>query len=173
MLHIYTGNGKGKTTSAIGQLVRYIGYGKRAVFAQFLKTTQTGEVLFFKENCCQNIEVLRPEKVFPFSNKMSEEQMDEIKEIHNNILKEVISLSQKEEYGMIVLDEIISTYNLGLINKEVVKKFLLENVNNKEIIITGRDCPKEFLELADYVSDINCVKNPFDKGVVARKGIEY
>lgn len=105
--------------------------------------------------------------------KISDNQKKEITKIHNNLFLEAIKKFNSNEYGMIILDEIISTYNLELIDKKMVFEFLENIPNNKEVIFTGRDCPKEFLKLADYISEINNIRNPFDFGVVARKGIKY
>ncbi len=170
MLQVYTGNGKGKTTASVGQMIRYSGYNKKAIFVQFLKTTTTGEVLFLEK--CENIKVMRVEKYFPFSNKMSKEQLDEIREIHNQLFDEALELLEDSENNFVVFDEIISTYNLNLVDKKRVLNFLSSNKDNI-IIITGRDCPKEILDIADYISEIDSIKNPFDIGEVAKKGIEY
>ncbi len=172
MLQIYTGEGKGKTTASIGQMVRFVGYDKKAIFSQFLKTTESGEVLFF-EKFCANITVIRNNKPFPFSNKMTEEQLREITDIHNSLFRETIEKFKDSEVELLVLDEIISAYNLGLIDKDMVRDFITKKIGEKVVIITGRDCPKEFIEIADYISDIKSVKNPFDNGILAKKGIEY
>ncbi len=172
MLQIYTGEGKGKTTASIGQMVRFVGYGNKAIFSQFLKTTESGEILFFEKNC-ENIKVFRNNKPFPFSNKMTEEQLEEITEIHNRIFIEAIESFEKSEYKLLVLDEIISTYNLGLVDKDMVREFITKQIGDKIVIITGRDCPKEFSEIADYISDIKSIRNPYDSGIGAKKGIEY
>ncbi len=173
MIQVYTGTGKGKTTASIGQLIRHIGYGNSAIYAQFLKTTTTGEVEFFIKNSTENVLILRNSKAFPFSNKMHVEQKIEITKIHNEILHKSIMNFNNQEYSLLVLDEIISTYNLELIDKKLVVDFLKSFPKEKEVILTGRDCPQEFLNIADYISDINSIRNPFDSGVIARKGIEY
>ncbi len=173
MLHIYTGEGKGKTTSAIGQMTRFLGYNKKVVFSQFLKTTQSGEILFFEKYCKDNVTIIRNNKQFPFSNKMTDVQKDEIRQIHNKILDKIIDSLNNENIEMVILDEIISTYNIGLIDREKVDDFIFNINENIELIITGRDCPEKFLKKADYISNIENKKNPFDSGVVARIGIEY
>lgn len=173
MIHIYTGGGKGKTTASIGQMIRFIGYENKCIFSQFLKTEQSGEVVFFNNFCKDLVRVIRNDKKYPFSNKMSDEQKIEITKIHNNLFLEATKKFNSNEYGMLILDEIISTYNLELIDKKMVIEFLENIPNNKEVILTGRDCPKEFLTIADYISDINNIRNSFDFGTSARKGIEY
>ncbi len=170
MLQIYTGNGKGKTTACIGQIIRLMGYGKKVVFSQYLKTTKTGELKFFSN--IENIKIFRVEKEFPFTNKMTKEQLDEIKGFHNDVFDKAVNCFYEEEADAIVFDEIVSAYNIGLIDRKKVIEFI-NKTTDKLIIFTGRDVPKEFLEKADYISEIKNVRNPFDSGKSAKEGIEF
>ncbi len=168
LIHIYCGDGKGKTTAAIGLTVRAAGSGMKVVFAQFLKSSDSGELNIL--NSLENVKVIRNQKPFPFSNAMTDQQKEEIIEIHNKIFQSAISSSKKID--VLVLDEILATYNLNLIDKKLVDDFLNSPNEKPEIILTGRDPSQQMIRLADYVSEIKKIKHPFDKGISARYGIE-
>ena len=147
LIHCYTGDGKGKTTAALGQLIRMNGWGEKTVFCQFMKGNDTGEL-----HSLENIKGV----------------------IHNRLLEELLMLQEKEEAGLIVLDEITYPVEYGLININRLK-LLLKRAGEKkcELVLTGRD-PADFLmESADYITRMEKRRHPFDKGVMARKGIEY
>ncbi len=170
LLHIYCGDGKGKTTAALGLTLRAAGSGLYVVFAQFLKSWNTGELTSLKK--LENVTVLRSEKPFPFTDKMTEQQMTEIKEIHNEIFMKASEMASNGKCDLLVLDEIISTYNYEFIDKAIVDGFLEKRPSGVELVLTGRNPSDEFVEMADYVSEVRKVKHPFDAGVMARKGIE-
>lgn len=168
LIHIYCGDGKGKTTSAVGLAIRTAGNGKKILFVQFLKSGQSGEIELFKS--IDNIDVLRGKDNTKFVCYMTGEEKAQIKSKHDICLDEAIRKAMN--YDMLVLDELCATYRMGLIDKEKVLEFLQHKPKSLEIVITGRDPEEELLELADYVSEIKKVRHPFDKGVKARKGIE-
>jgi cob(I)alamin adenosyltransferase len=170
LIHIYCGDGKGKSTASIGLMVRAAGNGLNVIFAQFLKNWKTGEIEALSN--IPGIKILRSKKPFPFTDKMTDAHKAEITEIHNEILKEVIQLCENGECDVLVLDEIISTYSYNFIDKDLVDNFLKNRGKNIELIMTGRNPSPEFIEMADYVSEVKKIKHPFDKGVQARRGIE-
>ncbi len=170
LIHIYTGEGKGKTTASIGLTIRMLGNGGKVIFSQFLKSWNTGEVSVLES--LHGVKVIRNSKPFPFTNQMTDEQKNEIVTIHNNLLEAIKAELKKEKYHMIVMDEIMATYNLKLIDTELVDDFIKNKPKDIELVLTGRDPEEKFIKLADYVSDIHKVKHPFDKGVESRKGIE-
>jgi len=143
LIHIYCGDGKGKTTAAIGLSIRAAGSGKRVLFVQFLKKSETSE-LNILENM-RGVTVLRPNG--------GEEWMD-------------------RKADLLVLDEAIGAYNKEVIDRVRLLKFLHEKPEELEVVMTGRNPAEELIDLADYVSEIKKVKHPFDKGVRARIGIE-
>lgn len=165
MIHIYCGDGKGKTTASIGLSVRMAGYGKKVLFVQFLKGSYTGELEILKEN----VKVMRCDKNYGFFRSMSDENKENITKNHNDNLSYVIK--NMNDFDMIVLDEIFAAYNYGLCNKDMVLE-IVENYSG-ELVLTGRDPDEWFIEKADYVSEIKKIKHPYDKGITAREGVEF
>lgn len=175
LIHLYHGDGKGKTTAAIGLAMRVAGYGKRVLFAQFLKDDQSGEVAVLKE---------MPRVLYfsdcdmpkGFYHNMNEEQKQALcisqRKLFENMRQSLFSISP-EEVGLLVLDELTYVYSWGILDKEDVLSFLKNKPETLEIVITGRNPGRELLDLADYVTEMKMKKHPFSKGIPARKGIEY
>jgi len=170
LIHIYTGDGKGKTTAAVGLSIRCVGSGGTVVFTQFLKDNKSSELKVLKT--IEGILLIPSEKTFGFYFNMTDQVKEEAKEVYGRLLRKAIEQATKEEYQMLVLDEIISTYNNNLIDQQYLLDFLKNKPNQLEVVLTGRNPSKELLELADYVSEIKKVKHPFDTGIHARIGIE-
>lgn len=167
MLHIYCGDGKGKTTAAIGLAIRMSGYDKHILFAQFLKGSHTGELNTLEK--IYNIEILRCNRQYGFFESMTDNDKDKITKNHNDNLEHIIKNANK--YDMIILDEVLDAYNYNLADKSIIEKIV--NTYTGELVITGRNPDEFFLKCADYVSEIRKQKHPYDKGIIARAGIEY
>jgi cob(I)alamin adenosyltransferase len=170
-VHIYCGEGKGKTTAAIGLIVRAAGCKKKVLLTRFLKTDHSGEVrtlLKFPE-----VTVTPCERSFGFFSKMSREQKKEARVYYTKLLQTTFERAVMDNYDLLVLDEIMAVCNFGLVEEENVLIFLETRPKKLEVVLTGRNPSKTFVEMADYVSEINKVKHPFDKGIKAREGIEY
>ena len=167
MIHIYTGDGKGKTTAAIGLAVRMAGYRKKVLFAQFLKGSATGELRIMKKT--QHITVIRCDNDYGFVRDMSEADKESIKKCHNDNLAYI--LSHMNEFDMIVMDEIFAALSYGLADLETVKRIV--RTYSGELVLTGRGADEWFANKADYVSEIHSRKHPYEKGVSAREGVEY
>lgn len=168
MIHIYTGDGKGKTTVAVGLAVRMAGHGRNKIlFVQFLKGSYTGELKMLE--AAHNITVMRCDKNYGFFDKMSEGEKRDITASHNKNLDFV--LSHMNDYDMIVLDELFVALGYGLADLETVKRIV--RTYSGELVMTGRNPDEWFLKKADYISEIKNVRHPYDKGVAAREGIEY
>lgn len=167
MIHVYTGDGKGKTTAAIGLAVRFAGSGKRVAIFQFLKDGTSSELCVLKN---ANITVTPCQtETKGFIWNMSEQEKESLKE--ETCKNFCLAKEQAENYDMIVLDELAGVIDDGLVKLAEVVEFL--NTCRKEIVITGRNVPEEIIKMADYVSEIKCIKHPFQCGVGAKKGIEY
>ena len=162
LIHILTGNGKGKTTSAVGMAVRALGNDFKVVFVQFLKGTPTGEVKILEG--LENVEVIRCNRATSFDY----DNIPLLKETHNEMLLSAI----ERQADMLVLDEVIGAVNYGYLDKNILLNYL-KNHNNTEVVMTGRNAPDDLIALADYVNEINPVKHPYKRGITARKGIEY
>ena len=167
-IHIYCGDGKGKTTAAIGLTVRAAGSGKKVLFSQFFKDGSSSEVAPLKK--IEGVTYMCMEKTFGRYKNMTEREAAEAKKYINGLFNEIVLLSPK--YDVIVFDEIISAYGYGLIDKENVLCFLSDD-KDKEILLTGRNPADELLELAVYVSEVKKIKHPYDQNIPSREGIEY
>lgn len=171
LLHIYCGDGKGKTTTATGLAVRAAGSGMRVLFARFLKNEFSGELKILDR--IPEIEVLHLEKSYGFFKTLSEKEQEEVREMYGRLWNTIRGKISTGDYDMLVIDEFMAAYRYGLIpNKEAVQ-FLKDRPDNLEVVLTGRDPSDELLELADYISEVKMVRHPFEKGIRARKGIEY
>ena len=167
MIHIYTGDGKGKTTAACGLALRAAGCGKTVLVVQFLKDGTSGEVCAFEN--FKNITVMSAETK-GFLWEMTNDEKQETKSVHEKLFE--TALEQSKDFDVIVFDEILGAISAEMIDEDAVLEFL-ETKPETEIVLTGRSPSEKLIELADYVSEIKCVKHPMNNGVPARKGIEY
>ena len=173
MIHIYCGNGKGKTTAATGLAVRAAGSGKRVLFVQFFKDGSSCEI--DELDRLERIDCMYYPVNLGFFKNMSEKTRIQAKQEYQALFERAIDRFLEEDMQMIVLDEIMSVYKYNLIDRERVLEFLRGKKGNVdiEVVLTGRDPAPELLELGDYVSEIKKIKHPYDLGITARKGIEY
>lgn len=203
MIQVYHGDGKGKTTAAIGLAVRFSGAGKKALFCQFMKGNISSEIGALRK--LENLEVELIGKKFGFYKDMTEQDKEEITKCHNHILERVLEelqnvkvadqepaiqesadqepetqeLQDQNQDGptlLVVLDELASAYCYGLLDRNMVSKIILAAAENRQIIelvITGRDPDPFFLEYGDYITEMKMQRHPYEKGILARKGIEW
>ena len=170
LIHIYCGDGKGKTTAAVGLSVRFAGTGREVLFTQFLKGNDSSELDVLEQ--IENICLLRCKKNFGFIFQMTPEEKEEARSYYSAHLENVLTEAVSMQVGLLVLDEVIDAYNSEMINREVFLKFLREKPPKMEVVLTGHNTSEELLELADYVTYFEKVKHPYDRGIIARKGIE-
>lgn len=170
MIHCICGDGKGKTTAAVGLAVRFAGAGGRVCFVQFLKGSESCEVAMLER---LGVTVLRNKKDMGFVFQMSDEQKAECAAMHNENLKKALEMLSGEENAMLVLDEVTYVYDMGLVDKALVEELIKNASDEREIVVTGRGPADIFLDNADYISEIRCVRHPYEKGVAARRGVEY
>lgn len=170
LIHIYAGNGKGKTTAAVGLCIRCAGSGGRVIFTQFMKDNKSSELSIL--NKIDNIQLVMCSESFGFYSKMNEETKEKAKEVYSRHLSKIIDMANHQDLRMLVLDEVIDAYNYNLIERDFLLNFLRNKPDQLEVIMTGRNPEKELVELADYISEIVKVKHPYDKGIQARVGIE-
>ena len=167
MIHIYTGDGKGKTTAACGLALRAAGCGMNVLVVQFLKSGNSGEICAFEN--FKNITVMLS-KTKGFLWEMTDAEKEETKAAHEKLFKTAIQ--KAADFDVVIFDEILGAISAGMIDETEVLDFL-EIKPTSEIVLTGRGASEKLIELADYVSEIKCIKHPMDKGISARKGIEY
>ncbi len=171
LVHIYYGNGKGKTSAAVGLAVRAAGRGMKVLIVRFLKTENSGEVEVLRS--IPGITVTPCDRTFGFVFRMTYEQKKEAALYYQNRFDMAVQEAALGQYDLLILDEILASCNYGMINEESVRQFLQNRSENLEVVLTGRDPSKKLLELADYVSEICMKKHPYEKGIPARKGIEF
>ena len=169
LIHIYCGNGKGKTSAAAGLAVRAAGWGKRILFTRFLKNENSGELKVLDK--IPEIEVLHLEKSYGFYSSLNAEEKKEAEEMYRKLWKETMQLISGGSYDVLVVDEFMAAYNYGLIPQEEALCFLKEKPEGLEVVLTGRNPDPRLVELADYVSEIRKIRHPFDRGVQARKAV--
>ncbi len=170
LVHIYCGDGKGKTTAAVGLTVRAQGFGLKVLFMQFLKDGNSSELKVLKS--LDNIEVLGAKPIKKFTFQMTEEELAETKEMSAKQLKEAEEKVMNGDYNLLVLDEALGSIEAGVLDENLVLDFLKKKPEKLEVVITGRIPSDKMVEAADYVSKIEKVKHPYDQGIPARKGIE-
>lgn len=166
LLHIYCGDGKGKTTAAVGLAVRACGAGLKTEFVQFMKGGETSELEALKR--IDGLNITRCDRNYGFTFTMTEQDKSDITECHNKLLS-----AFDRGADVVILDEFSSAYNYELIDRELAERKVFEGLKTAEVVITGRDPDEKFLAAADYISEIKCVRHPYEKGINARKGIEF
>jgi cob(I)alamin adenosyltransferase len=166
LIHVYTGNGKGKTTAALGLAVRAAGHNRKVVFIQFIKGISTGELLFVKKY-----------KAFDIVRTSTGNALKKQDEQLRNEAQKTLAYAGKAitdgNYDLIVLDEICFALHRGLLDIGQVLELLDNKPDNLELVLTGRNAPKELIERADLVTEMSLIKHPYNEGIAARKGIEY
>ena len=143
----------------------------RVLFARFLKNEFSGELKILDQ--IPEIEVLHLEKSYGFFKTLSEKEQEEVRELYGRLWNTIRGKISTRDYDMLVIDEFMAAYRYGLIPNEEALQFLKDRPDNLEVVLTGRDPSDELLELADYISEVKMVRHPFEKGIRARKGIEY
>lgn len=168
-IHIYCGDGKGKTTAATGLAVRAAGAGKRVVFTQFFKDGSSSEIKILSN--VENIRLMHCKTVRGFWSRMDASQRKQAGEDYTKLFTDVMVAAK--DCDVLILDEMISACNHGAVPEFQVADFLRTKPENLEVVLTGRNPSQVLLNFADYVTEMRKVKHPFDQGVMARKGIEF
>ena len=172
LTHLYFGNGKGKTTAALGLALRAAGCGQRVVVVQFLKDWKCGELDSLE--LLPNIKVMRGKATGGvFVRDMSDEQKAETKAIHDENLKNALDMQKNLQCDLLVLDEAIDAYRLGVLDTALFEGLVDKKPEGLELVITGHNPDTWMLEKADYVTEMVKRKHPYDTGVAARRGVEF
>ncbi len=171
LLHLYCGDGKGKTTAAIGLAVRAAGAGLKVAFVQFLKDGNSSELQVLEN--LPGVTVLSGKCEKGFVKTMNPEQRKNVAEECLERLAQIRQLDQSGSYHLIVLDEALGAISTGSLCQQQMMDFLRQRNGETEIVLTGRNPSPELIELADYVSEIKMVKHPYTRGIPARRGIEW
>lgn len=167
MIQVYTGNGKGKTTAALGLAIRAQAAGYKVYICQFLKGRDYGELHSLKK--LKNIKVEQFGRRCFIKGKPAQEDLALAKRALAKIKKALVAKS----YQMIIMDEANVALRLGLINLNELVSLLKSAPSRLELVLTGRSAHPAIIKLADLISEIKDVKHYYAKGVKARKGIEF
>lgn len=170
LIHTYYGDGKGKTTAAMGLSIRAAGAGMQVHIIQFLKGTETSELQSLKR--IPGISVARCDRDYGFTFAMSDSEKAEMKQCHNEILREAIKKAKSGEIQLLVLDEVIDAHRLKLIDIELLEALVLDKPEALELVMTGHKPDEFFIDHADYVTEMKKIKHPYEMGICSRIGIE-
>ena len=169
MLHIYYGNGKGKTCSAIGAAVRAAGNGFRVLVVQLFKASATGERSILSG--ISGIELYPCPKELKFTFEMNESELESERGRYERTLEYI--KDRRKQYDMIVIDEFFTLSDCGFFTSSYLYNYIKEiNKNNTEILLTGHDVELKFISLSDYATKFECIKHPFSAGAPPRAGVE-
>ena len=148
LLHLYYGDGKGKTTAAMGLALRALGSGKKVVIVQFLKGGKAGQKFVFQMN-------------------------DAEKAATRDLQDRNLTVAMAQEADLLVLDEAGSAWELDMVDKDLLRRAVLQRPAGQECVLTAHAAPQWMLDAADYVTEMKCIRHPYQKGIAARKGVEY
>ncbi len=168
---VYTGEGKGKTTAALGLMLRACGYNKKCLIVQFGKAWFTGELVGIKK-LGSNVKIIQGGKGFLgiLGSKVKKaEHKKAANEAYNILYKEVTS----GKWDIVVADEIVGAVSSGVLPLKQTVKLIKDKPKNLDLILTGHFADKKLIELADLVTEMKEIKHPFQKGILAKKGIDF
>lgn len=168
LIHVKTGNGPGKTTSAFGLALRAAGRGLKVLIVQFMKKGEYGELKAVRY--VPGIEVLQFGRE-EFVDKEGPEDIDV--KLAEEALRKAEEAIVSGRYDLVILDEVNVALDYGLVKLDEVLKLIRRKPKHVELVLTGRGAPPQLYEEADYVTEFNEIKHPWRKGIVGRKGIEY
>lgn len=170
-IHIYCGDGKGKTSAAIGLAVRAAGRDLRVLVVRFLKTDDSGEVTALGR--IPGITVVPCDRTFGFVFRMSEEERKEAAAYNHERFACACERAVREDYDVVIFDELLACVNYGMVSEQEALRFLAEKPEKLEVVLTGRGPSDALIRAADYVSEIRAVRHPYESGIPARRGIEF
>jgi cob(I)alamin adenosyltransferase len=175
LVQIYTGDGKGKTTAAFGLALRAAGQGNKVLIYQFLKppSLDIGE-RFALQLGAARIRVEALDVPWDMSKSFDDEKdISRMRTAIKKVLDRIAQTAEKRFYDLLILDEIVFCLSKGLAKLEDIKNIIDKKDPAVEIVLTGRGATQELIAMADLVTEMKKIKHPFDKGLSARRGIEF
>lgn len=166
LVHLYCGNGKGKTTAAMGLALRALGQGMQVVVVQFLKNGTSGELEPLKK---LGAAVYSGQPGAKFTFQMNAEEKAQATQENNVRLAEAL----QQPCDLLILDEICAARNSGMVDEALAKQAVLERPQHREVVLTGRNPEAWMVEAADYITEMQPRRHPYEQGIPARKGIEF
>jgi len=167
-VQVYTGDGKGKTSAAVGLAVRAAGRGFCVKFVQFLKGRDTGELHVLKD--LRNIDFIRAAGCEKFFHQLSGEEKEQLRTDAGLMLERIKGWLDTAD--MLVLDEAMAAIHCGILKLDEVL-WIMAHRGGTEVVLTGRGAPEKIIEQADLVTEMRPIKHYYDAGLKARAGIEY
>jgi len=171
-VQVYTGDGKGKTTAALGQGLRAVGRGLNVVMVQFLKGIESGELQAVKRLEPQ-FKIMRFAETKKFFWQLTDEEKELLRKKTRQEMEQLEQLLKESPCDVLILDEIMAAIHGGLVNVDEVCRFIDNKPRGMELILTGRNVPPQIASRADLITEMRKIKHYMDKGVGARRGIEY
>lgn len=171
LMHIYTGNGKGKTTCAMGLALRVLGHKKPVLITQFMKDGTSGELDALRS--FEQAIIVDGAKMKGFLRTRTEEEKAEVKRLHKEALEQMIALVHQHKPALTVMDELNVALAMGVVDKEDALRLIDAALLYGDAVVTGRYASEALIEKANYVTRMEAVKHPFDEGQAAREGIEW
>ena len=171
MVHVYTGDGKGKTTAALGLALRALGWGARVCVVQFIKGyPDIGEAHFAAE-FGGNFTLRQFAR--DDTRSITEADVGQRRAQAQEALEFAQAVLARGDCDVLILDEINNALHHKLVDVERVLSLMKDKPEHLELVLTGRNAPRKIIEAADYVTEMNMVKHPYQRGIGARKGIDY
>ncbi|MFI3248677.1 MAG: cob(I)yrinic acid a,c-diamide adenosyltransferase [Rikenellaceae bacterium] len=171
LIHIYTGDGKGKTTSAIGLATRALGGGLKVCYTSFHKRPERYGYTEMDSLRKLGATVLNFAKGHPHLDKSLDPKV--ISQEAVEAIDKIAQLIATERVDLLIMDEVMISVRDNYITEEQLVKFIESKPSHTELVMTGRGATPRIIEMADYVSNVQKVKHPFDSGIMSRKGIEF
>lgn len=166
LVHLYWGEGKGKTTAAMGLALRALGAGRKVVIVQFLKGADTGEVPLLRG---LGAVVLRGKAGQKFVSQMSEEEKAASRRMQTENLRAALA----QQADLLILDEACAAWQLDMVDRALLRRAVEQKPAGQELVLTGRDPADWMRDAADYSTEMRCHRHPYEKGITARKGVEF
>lgn len=170
MIHVYHGDGKGKTTAAMGLALRMLAAGRRVV-VQFLKDGESGEARLLAGHF--GVPVFAGKASDKFTLSMTSEELAATRELHDGNLASALAELEGAQEGLLVLDEALDALSKGFVDEALVDLALDMSARGIEVALTGRAPSRKIVDKADYITEMRCEKHPYAQGICARKGVEY
>ena len=174
MIHVYTGNGKGKTTAAVGLAVRASGAGKKICLIQFLKGCTAYNELKTLKKLSGKCRIVRFKEQHPiFCSRDKKKAAAKLKKQAAGDLEAAKKLVLSKKFDLVIMDEIINLASQGFVPEKELIALIRSAPRKLELVLTGRGASRNLLREADYATDMRLIKHPYYRGKKPRKGIEY
>ena len=166
LVHLYWGDGKGKTTAAMGLALRALGNGSRVVIVQFLKGMESGEIALLRQ---LGATIYRGKAGQKFVFQMNEEEKQLTREMQTENLLQAL----RTPADLLILDEACAACQLNMVDVDLLKQAVLQKPSAQELVLTGREPAGWMQDAADYSTEMRCPRHPYETGITARKGVEF